>query len=87
MSESIQIGPVYSCVLLSQLPMTYRGKSNQGIELIQAMPGREELKQVRKISERTVAAYEVLTSHHHAMRSHISQLEKEVKELRQELSE
>lgn len=48
------LGPVYGVPLWGHLPA---GGMNQ------AMPDRKELIRVREISERTVAGFEVLTSH------------------------
>ena len=49
-------GPVYGVELLTTLPL---GSSHN---MRQAMPGRDELIRVRVRSERTVAAYEILTA-------------------------
>jgi hypothetical protein len=51
-----ETGPVYGVELLTELPL------DGG--MCQAMPKRAELERVRKYSERTVAAYEVLTEHY-----------------------
>lgn len=49
-------GPIYGVRLLESLPL--RGG------MIQAMPSRDDLVQVKRISERTVAGFEVLTAHY-----------------------
>lgn len=50
MSET---GPIYGVELIDTLPLGGGG-------MLQAMPNRRDLDQVRKISVRTVAGYEVL---------------------------
>lgn len=50
-------GPIYGVKLLEALPL---GKSGMN----QAMASREDLKRVKQVSERTAAAYEVLTEHY-----------------------
>ena len=49
------IGPIYGAELFREMPLG---------GMIQEMPKREELQKVKQVSERTVAAYEVLTSHY-----------------------
>lgn len=60
-------GPIYDVALLEELPL---GKSG----MFQAMPGRAELKRVMRLSQRTVAAYEVLTSHYLREREEVERL-------------
>jgi len=49
-------GPVYGVELIATLPL------DGGMR--QAMPSRRDLQQVREISERTAAGYEVLLEHY-----------------------
>ena len=49
-------GPVYGVELITDLPL------DGGMR--QAMPSRRDLQQVREISERTAAGYEVLLEHY-----------------------
>jgi hypothetical protein len=50
-------GPVYGVRLIDSLPI------GTG-QMLQAMPKRSDLIQAQKVSERTVAGYEVLLSHY-----------------------
>jgi hypothetical protein len=50
-------GPVYGVRLIGSLPI------GTG-QMLQAMPTRSDLIQAQKVSERTVAGYEVLLSHY-----------------------
>ena len=50
-------GPIYNVELIDQLPINDRGWTQQ-------MPSRADLDQVKRISERTVAGYEVLLEHY-----------------------
>lgn len=61
-------GPLYGVELLESLPIGNAGWS-------QAMPGREELARVAKISSRTVAAYEVLTAQYLRLKAESEKLE------------
>ena len=47
-----EMGPIYGVELIDTLPL--------GNGMLQAMPSRDDLLQVKRISERTVAGYEVL---------------------------
>jgi hypothetical protein len=47
--------------------------------MLQACPGREELQAVTKVSERAVAAYEVLTWHLHRQQEKIEQLKEAIR--------
>ena len=67
MSEAKQCGPIYGVELVDELPI---GKSG----MFQCMPGRNELKRVMRVSQRTVAAYEVLTSHYLREREEVERL-------------
>ena len=49
-------GPCYGVRLIDSLPVG---------GMIQAMPSRDDLITARRVSERTVAGYEVLLSHYH----------------------
>ena len=55
MSEQKEVGPIYGVELIRDLPIG---------GMLQAMPTRSDLDQVRRISERTVAGYEVLLRHY-----------------------
>lgn len=50
-------GPIYGVELLETLPL------GTGV-MLQAMPSRDDLKQVMRINQRTVAGFEVLTDHY-----------------------
>lgn len=56
MTVDSEKGPVYGVPLLDTLPLSGG--------MMQQMPGREELEDVRRTSERVVAAYEVLVHHY-----------------------
>lgn len=56
--ETGEIGPVWGVKLLDCVPLT-------GV-MMQALPCRQELERVRRTSERTVAAFEVLLAHYKA---------------------
>lgn len=64
-------GPVYGVLLLDTLPL------NGGMS--QKMPSRDDLNDVRQISERTAAAFEVLTSHYRNAMAKVALLEQEAK--------
>ena len=51
-------GTVYGVELLSSLPLDGSGLMHQ------ALPSRNDLEQVRKVSERTAAGYEVVLEHY-----------------------
>jgi len=53
-----QLGPVYGVPLIDEMPL---GNSY----MVQAMPSRADLEQVRRINERVAAGYEVLLHHYH----------------------
>lgn len=61
-------GPIYGVRLIRDLPIGTGG-------MLQAMPSRNDLEQVKTISERTVAGYEVLLSHYVAMKEKADKLE------------
>lgn len=52
-----ELGPVYGVELIKTLPIG-------GGLMIQAMPSRDDLEQVRKLNERTAAGYECLLAHY-----------------------
>ena len=52
-------GPIYGIQLIDSLPLGVGDNP-----LLQAMPGREELKKVQEISSRTVGGFEVLLHHY-----------------------
>lgn len=52
-----QTGPIYGVELIDSLPLG-------GGSMLQAMPSRSDLEQVKKISQRAVAGYEVLLDHY-----------------------
>ena len=59
-------GPVYGVRLIRELPIG---------GMFQAMPSRRDLEQVREISERTVAGYEVLLQHYREQCEKMKKLE------------
>lgn len=65
-------GPVYGVPLRPSLPLI-----GQACGMIQALPNRRDLEQVRKLSERTAAGYEVLLSHYNEQLEKMKRLEKE----------
>jgi len=60
-------GPIYGVRLLDSLPL---GKGG----MIQALPTRDDLKKVDKVSTRTAAGYEVLLAHYRERGETISSL-------------
>ena len=58
-----ETGPIYGVELIKSLPLG-------GGSMKQAMPSRADLEQVRKISERTAAGYEVLLDHYQSILEH-----------------
>lgn len=64
---SQKYGPVYGVQLLETLPL---GKGG----MLQAMPSKDDLKQVQRINERTVAGFEVLTEHYREQCNMVSSL-------------
>ncbi len=50
-------GPIYGIELIDNLPLGSGG-------MLQAMPSRDDLIKVRRVSERTAAGYEVLLKHY-----------------------
>lgn len=61
------LGPVYGVELIRDLPLGSGG-------MRQAMPSRQDLKQVREFNERTAAGYEILLQHYLAQRDMIEAL-------------
>lgn len=53
-----QLGPTYNVPLLESLPLGFGG-------MIQKLPSRQDLEDVRTMSQRTAAGYEVLLKHYH----------------------
>lgn len=70
MSEN---GPIYGVELIGSLPL------DSGMR--QALPSRRDLLFVRKISERTVAGYEVLLEHYRRSQDAIARQEDEIERL------
>lgn len=64
-------GPCYGIDLLDKLPLG-------GGVMKQALPSRSDLVRVRKISERTVAGYEVLLDHYYDRRDEVERISGEV---------
>lgn len=58
MKKSSETGPVYGVQLLESVPIGLTS-------FYQRCPNRKELEEVKKISEPTVAAFEVLTGHYY----------------------
>lgn len=67
-----ETGPVYGVNLIDVLPL-----GNGAMK--QAMPTRSDLLKVQKISERTVAGYEVLLDHYRHQVSEVERLKKEIR--------
>lgn len=79
MTVKLEVGPIYSVPLIDTLPLGSKGG------MLQKMPARQDLDDVRQVSERTVAGYEVLLDHYRAKCSRVTELEAEVARLREEL--
>ena len=62
-----ETGPIYGVELIDTLPL-------DGGMMRQQLPSRDDLERVAKISERTVAGYEVLLEHYRRLRDVINQL-------------
>lgn len=60
-------GPVYGVRLIDTMPLGSGG-------MLQQMPDRQELEEVKKRSHRTVAAYEVLLSHYRQSTEEVERL-------------
>ena len=60
-------GPVYGVELIDTLPLGQGG-------MLQAMPSRDDLRQVQRFNERTVAGYEVLLAHYRAQQDEVARL-------------
>ena len=71
---SDQCGPVYGVRLLETLPL---GNSN----MLQALPNKADLKQVQRISERTVAGFEVLTAHYMEQCNEVARLKELIRQV------
>lgn len=57
--DGFEIGPVYGVRLISSMKLP-----GDSCEMLQAMPSRNDLEEVRVVSERTAAGYEVLLQHY-----------------------
>ena len=66
-------GPIYGVRLIKELPI--------GGMMTQAMPNRQDLENVRKISERTVAGYEVLLNHYIDQTDEVARLKELIREV------
>jgi hypothetical protein len=75
-----EVGPIYNVPLIETLPLG----SNGG--MLQQMPNRQDLEDVRQMSERVVAGYEVLLNHYRAKCMKVAELESEVIRLKLEMS-
>ena len=60
-------GPVYGVRLIKSLPLGSGG-------MVQAMPSKGDLEQVRKVNERVVAGFEVLTDHYRKQCNEVARL-------------
>jgi hypothetical protein len=69
-----QKGPVYGVQLIDTLPLGTGG-------VLQQMPDREELVQVQKRSNRTVAAYEVLLAHYQGQVVEVARLKELIRQV------
>lgn len=74
--SSIEIGPIYGVPLIQSLPVGINGG------LVQQLPSRADLSDVRELSERVAAGYEVLLSHYRAKAFRVAELESELIRLR-----
>lgn len=77
-------GPVYGVSLIASLPII-------GGSMRQAMPSRSDLEQVREVSERTAAGYEVLLAHWREQGEQMEKLEQshreELEQLQQQIGQ
>jgi len=71
-----QTGPIYGVPLIDTLPLGLNGG------MLQQMPSRADLSDVRQVCERVAAGYEVLLSHYRAKSFRVAELESEVMRLR-----
>lgn len=62
-------GPIYGVELLDALPLDGTGGMQQ------ALPSRDDLVKVRRVSDRTVAGYEVLLEHYRRALATIAELQ------------
>lgn len=63
-----ETGPIYNVPLIDTLPLGYGG-------MWQQLPSRQDLEDVRTMSQRTVAGYEVLMKHYHEAKAKLDELE------------
>ena len=71
-----ELGPIDGVPLIPSLPIN----SNGG--MLQAMPSRADLSDVREVNHRVAAGYEVLLSHYREKCFRVAELESEVMRLR-----
>ena len=64
---SSESGPVYGVRLIKSLPLGSCG-------MVQAMPSKADLEQVRTVNERVAAGFEVLTDHYREQCNEIARL-------------
>lgn len=74
-----ETGPIYGVPLLETLPLGTNGG------MLQQMPTRQDLQDVRQFCERACAGYEVLLSHYRAKCERVSDLEAALKHAGSEL--
>lgn len=64
-----ETGPIYGVPLIETLPLGTNGG------MLQRMPSRADLQDIRQMCERACAGYEVLLSHYRAKCERVAQLE------------
>jgi len=71
-----ETGPLFGVPLIATLPLRANGR------MVQVMPSRADLCDVRQVCERVAAGYEVLLSHYRVKCFRVAELESEVMRLR-----
>ena len=75
---NLDVGPIYNVPLIQSLQLGINGG------MLQKMPSRSDLVDVRQISERVVAGYEVLLSHYRAKCAEVAELKSQIERLKDE---
>jgi hypothetical protein len=76
--NNLELGPVFGVPLIQTLPLGINGG------MVQAMPSRSDLVDVKQYSERVVAGYEVLLSHYVRQCGEIAELKSKIERLKDE---
>jgi len=73
-----EVGPIYGVPLIRTLLLGVNGG------MVQQMPSRSDLVDVRQVSERVAAGYEVLLSHYRQKCVEIAELKSQIERLKDE---